>query len=176
VFSNNLVIFAPKVGSFHNAMFISIRKKSSNMNAAGWASVVDVSRTFNCSCNTIHELVRRYRLTGDVHDRPRPGRPRATTQTNDRAVVLSHLRDRFRPATLTAPAFNVTAQPIRNRLRAQQRPIRTQIHIQAVFSLYAIVRPVLGGHVRTVTGADVTGILSCFQTSLVTISVMQTAV
>ena len=47
-------------------------------------------------------------------------------------------------------------------------------HIQVVFSLYAIVRLVLGGQVRTVTGGDVTGILSCFQTSLVTISVMPT--
>ena len=36
--------------------------------------------------------------------------------------------------------------------------------------------PVLGGHVRTVTGGDVTGIPFCFQMSLVTISVMLTAV
>jgi len=43
---------------------------------------------------------------GDVHDRPRPGRPR--------------------PGTLTAPTFNVTAQTIRNRLRACQRPIRAR--------------------------------------------------
>ena len=101
------------------------RLSLSNRNAAG-ASVVDVSRTFNCSRNTVHELVRRYRLTGDVHDRPRPGRPRATTQWDDRAIVLTHLRDRFRPATLTAPAFNVTAQTIRSQLRAQQRPIRAR--------------------------------------------------
>ena len=59
-----------------------------------------------------------------MHDRPRPGWPRATTQRDDRAIVLTHLRDRFRPATVTAPTFNVTAQTIRNRLRACQRPIR----------------------------------------------------
>jgi len=45
----------------------------------GGVSVVNVSRMFNCSRNTVYELVRRYRLTGDVHDRPRLGRPRATT-------------------------------------------------------------------------------------------------
>jgi transposase len=145
----------------------------------GGVSVVDESRTFNCSRNTVHELVRRYRLTGDVHDRPRPGRSRATTKRDDRAIVLTHLRDRFRPVILTAPTFNVTAQTIHNRLRAQQCPIRARhpyTHKHAVFSLYAIVRPVLGGHVRTVTGGDVTGILSCLQASLVTISLMPTNV
>jgi transposase len=92
----------------------------------GGTSVVDVSRTFNSSRNTFYKLVRRYRLTGDVHDRPRPSRPWATTQRDDRAIVLTHLRDRLSTATLTAPAFNVTAQTIRNRLRAQQRPIRAR--------------------------------------------------
>jgi transposase len=53
----------------------------------GGVSVVNVSGMFNCSGNTVHKLVRRYRLTGDVHDRPRPGRPRATTQRDDRAIV-----------------------------------------------------------------------------------------
>jgi len=89
-------------------------------------SVINVKKLFNCSRNTVHELVRRYRLTGDVHDRPRPGRPRATTQRDDRAIVLTHLLDRFRSATLTAPTFNVTAQTIRNQLRACQRPIRAR--------------------------------------------------
>ena len=52
----------------------------------GGVSVVDVSRTFNCSRTTIHDLVRRFRHTGDVHDRPRSGRPRATSQNDDRAI------------------------------------------------------------------------------------------
>jgi transposase len=67
----------------------------------GGASVVDVERTFNCSRNTVHELVSRYRLTGDVHDRPRSGKQRATHQMDGRAIALTHLRDSFRPATLT---------------------------------------------------------------------------
>jgi transposase len=91
----------------------------------GGAPIVDVSRTFNCSRNTVHELVSCHRLTGDVQDSPRPGRPRATTQRDNRAIVLTHLRDRFRPATLTAPAFNISSQTIRNQLHAQ-RPIRAR--------------------------------------------------
>jgi hypothetical protein len=66
VSSKNLVLFKPKVDSFHNATFIRNREKSSNGMLLGGASVVDASRTFNCSRNTVHELVRSYRLTVDV--------------------------------------------------------------------------------------------------------------
>ena len=59
------------------------RNQAIGMLQAG-VSAVDVSRTCNCGCNTVHELVRRFRLTGDVHDRPRSGRPRATSQRDDR--------------------------------------------------------------------------------------------
>jgi hypothetical protein len=66
----------------------------------GGAAVFDLSTMCNCIHNTVHELETRYRLAGDVHDRPRPGRPRATTQSDDCAMVLIHLRDRLRPATM----------------------------------------------------------------------------
>ena len=44
----------------------------------------------------------RYAQTGTVNDRPRSGRPRVTTHTEDRYIVLQHLRDRFLPASVTA--------------------------------------------------------------------------
>jgi transposase len=59
------------------------RNRAIGMLQAG-VSAVDVSRKFNCSRNTVLELVRFFRLTGDVHDRPRSGRPRATSQRDDR--------------------------------------------------------------------------------------------
>jgi transposase len=92
VFCYNLVLFTPKVDRFHNAMFIRSREKSRNKNAAGWLSVVELCRRFNCRRNTVHELVRRYRLTGDVQSHPRPGRPRATSQRDDRAIVLTRVQ------------------------------------------------------------------------------------
>ena len=101
------------------------RNQAIGMIQAG-ASYVDVSRTFNCSRNTIHELVKRYRLTGDVRDRPRSGRPRATSQRDDQYITLTHLRNRFLPATVTARAFNVCPQTIIKRLRKQNRPIRAR--------------------------------------------------
>ncbi len=86
----------------------------------------DVNRRFGCSRRAIVNLLKRFRQTSDVKDRPRSGRPRVTTQRDDRAIVLTHLRHRFRPATSTADDYHVFPQTIRNRLRQQNRPIRAR--------------------------------------------------
>ena len=52
--------------------------------------------------STIERLVRRLRETGRVADRPRSGRPRVTSQRQDRAIRLAHLRNRHLTATETA--------------------------------------------------------------------------
>ena len=52
--------------------------------------------------STIERLVRRLRETGRVADRPRSGRPRVTSQRQDRAIRLPHLRNRHLTATETA--------------------------------------------------------------------------
>ena len=84
----------------------------------------DVARQFGCSRQTIHNLVTRYAATGSVRDRQRPGRERATSRRDDRAITLAHLRNRFMPATVTARRLWVTAQTIRNRLRSIHNPLR----------------------------------------------------
>ena len=61
-----------------------------------------VARTFGVHRSTITRLVRRYRETGTVNDRPRSGRPRATTLRQDRTMRVMHLRNRFKTATSTA--------------------------------------------------------------------------
>lgn len=91
--------------------------------AAG-VSVNDVATQFRCHRNTITRLQRRYRATGDIIDRPRSGRPRATTPRDDRYVTLVHLRDRFKTAESTARECGVSNQTILNRLRSDRRPIR----------------------------------------------------
>ena len=48
---------------------------------AGMSTTV-VSLHFGCARKTIERLRRRFRVTGNVADRPRSGRPRATTATN----------------------------------------------------------------------------------------------
>lgn len=102
-------------------------------------SVTDVARVMGCSRRTIHDLRTRLQQTGTTADRPRSGRPRVTTQAEDRQIVLRHLRNRFLTATSTRNELfrgRVTAQTIRNRLRTARLharrpyrgPILTQLH------------------------------------------------
>ena len=73
--------------------------------------------------STIERLVRRLRETGRIADRPRYGRPRVTSQRQDRAIRLAHLRNRHLTATETAVntvgSYNRRIDPktVRNRLR-----------------------------------------------------------
>ena len=65
-------------------------------------------------------------ITGSVRDRPRPGQRRMTSQQDDRYITLSHLHNRFLPATATARQLGVNALTIRNRLRQNNIPIRAR--------------------------------------------------
>jgi transposase len=57
---------------------------------------------FGVNFSTVERLVRRLRDTGRVADRPRLGHPRITTPRQDRAIRLSHLRNRHVITTETA--------------------------------------------------------------------------
>ena len=60
-----------------------------------------VARAFGVLVSTIYRLTDRF-LHNNVVDRPRSGRPRVTSQRQDRNIVRTHMRDRFLPATTTA--------------------------------------------------------------------------
>ena len=62
----------------------------------------DVAEHFHCHRNTISALVRRYREKNYAADRPRTGRPRLTTQRQDRWIQVTHLRNRRETAADTA--------------------------------------------------------------------------
>ena len=82
-----------------------------------------VARHYSEHVSTIEHLVRRLRETGWVADRPRSGRPRVTSQRQDRAIRLAHLRNHHLTATETAVntvcSHNRRIHPktVRNRLR-----------------------------------------------------------
>lgn len=61
-----------------------------------------VAAVFGVSHQTIAEIRRRHAELGTFQDRPRSGRPRVTTPAQDRHILLSHIRDRFLPASRTA--------------------------------------------------------------------------
>lgn len=89
-------------------------------------SVTDESRAFKCTRATKNCLLTRYRITGTARDRSRVDRPRATSAADDRHIDLTHLRRCFQPAIVTARAYRVTGQTIRNRLRNNARPIQAR--------------------------------------------------
>ena len=62
----------------------------------------DVAQQFGVHESTISRLFQRLRATRRLTDRPRSGRPRVTTQRQDRRIRLVHLRNRLRTATETA--------------------------------------------------------------------------
>ena len=83
-------------------------------------SATVVSRHFGCTRKTIERLRRRFRIYGNVADRPRSGRPRVTTAADDRYI--------YRPAAPTKQALESMVFIHRlseNRLRQNVQPIRT---------------------------------------------------
>ena len=65
-----------------------------------------VARHFGVHVSTIERLVRRLRETGRDADRPRSGRPRVTSQRQDRAIRLAHLRNRHLTATVACDVYD----------------------------------------------------------------------
>jgi hypothetical protein len=82
-----------------------------------------VARAINYNVRTMRRLRQHYRETGRTADRFRSGRTHVTTSAQDRYILTSHLRDRYRMATTTAqvtPGTNnpsISAQTVLNRLK-----------------------------------------------------------
>ena len=89
-------------------------------------STTVVSRHFGCTkvLKTIERLWRRFRVTGNVADHPRSGRPRVTTAADDHYIILQHLRNRRLTAAATGRQQGIHPQTVRNRLRQTLQPVR----------------------------------------------------
>lgn len=114
--------------------------------AVGWfqdgVAVREIARRLQVSPSVIVRLRQRFNATGQVQDRPRPGRPKKTTAREDRYITrqaqasrkttANRIRRQLRAATHT----NIATQTVRNRLHAAQlrarrpakRPMLTPAH------------------------------------------------
>ena len=101
------------------------RNQAIGMPRAG-LNVTNVARQMGCTRQTIHSLRNKFNITGSVRDLARSGRPPVTTLRDDRMITLTHLRNCFLPATVTARRYGVHPQTIINRLRKNPRPIRAR--------------------------------------------------
>ena len=89
----------------------------------------DVALRFGVHRDTISSLWRRFQTTGSGSDRPRSGRPRVTSQGQDQYIRVTHLRNRFQTASVTARTIpglrRIHPRTVRNRLRQHHiRPRR----------------------------------------------------
>lgn len=120
----------------------SVRENALGRLQAG-QSQSQVARALRVSQSTISRLWHRFQQTGSSAPAPRSGRPRVTTQAQDRYIRLTHLRHRFQAASETSRAMpggrRISGQTVRNRLHAAglhaYRPLRgnvlTRRHCQA---------------------------------------------
>jgi len=66
-------------------------------------SVRKISRTLNVSPSAVAKNIKRYDETGSHEDRPRKGRPRATSVAEDKFIKITSLRNcRFTAPQITA--------------------------------------------------------------------------
>lgn len=96
------------------------RLRAVGMLQAG-SSVSATARRFNVQRSTLRVWWARFQGTGSVSDLPGRGRGRVTTARQDRFILLTHLRNRFQPATVTAReipgARRISDSTVRRRLR-----------------------------------------------------------
>mgnify|MGYP003471160912 CR=1 FL=1 len=110
---------------------------------AGQSFTVIAAR-FGITKSEVSRLVAKYRETGNVKDVPRSGRPKVTTERQDRLIIQHSRRNRFKTARqirddLQGEIGRVSTQTINNRLlaahlparRPRQKPELTQQHCQA---------------------------------------------
>ena len=97
-------------------------------------SVNDVAAHFNVHLSTIFRMQQKLNQTGDVVDLPRSGRPKKTTDAEDRHIRTVHLRNRFRSASETARNWQghvqISRQTVNRRLARRglvcRRPVQKQ--------------------------------------------------
>ena len=97
------------------------RNKAIGMLNAGTSATI-LSRYFGCTRKIIERLRRRFRVTGNVADRPRSGKPRVTTAADDRCIVLQYLRNRRLTAAANRRQYGIHPQTVRNQLSQNVKP------------------------------------------------------
>ncbi|KAK7098382.1 hypothetical protein V1264_002693 [Littorina saxatilis] len=99
----------------------AIRWQIIGMHATG-ASFKAIGRQLGYHYTVISGLVRKHRQTGAVKDRPQSGRPRVTSEREDRAFLRIIRREPFSTSTVLKrvwlPNRHLSTRTVRNRLKA----------------------------------------------------------
>ncbi|GFR69222.1 transposable element Tcb1 transposase [Elysia marginata] len=101
----------------------------------------------NVNRTTIFRLIQRLHETDTMSDRPRSGRPRCTTQRQDRNLVRNHMNNRF----LSASASSRQTRG-RNNQRISANTVRRRLSTSGLRARRPYIGPILTqrhGHQRT---------------------------
>lgn len=88
-------------------------------------SIRQISQKLKLSINGVVKTIHRYRDTGSYDDRPRSGAPRKTSQREDKFLVVTSKRDRFKTIADLTTEFNtsretsISQSTVRRRLAAK---------------------------------------------------------
>ncbi len=93
--------------------------------AAG-SSLREVAQHYNVNTKTIRRLMVKHRESGSVDDKPRSGRPKVTTERQDRYLVITALRNRKQTAKELNNSLQNTVPPGARRISCQT--VRRRLH------------------------------------------------
>lgn len=111
------------MGKNHRAHELSAQDRGQilGLRKAGWP-MRKIAKELKCGVGTVCRNLVKQSTFGTTKDRPRSGRPRATTEFQDKFILVSTLMDRFRPSHEIAETIikrkskkTVCPQTVRNR-------------------------------------------------------------
>ena len=98
----------------------------------------DVGTRLGISYKTVFRLVKKHRETGSIVDKPRSGRPRATTEREDRILVRKSLGDR----RLTSPELRAKMEDDHG-VHVSSRTVRSRLFSAGLRGCVAAKKPLL---------------------------------
>ncbi len=87
------------MGKNHRKHELSLEQRGEiiGFRKAGW-TMQQIADEVKCGVGTVARNLAKKEEFGTTEDRPRSGRPRATTETQDKHIRVATLMDRFRPS------------------------------------------------------------------------------
>ena len=98
----------------------------------------DVGTRLGISYKTVFRLVKKHRETGSIVDKPRSGRPKATTEREDRILVRKSLGDR----RLTSPELRAKMEDDHG-VHVSSRTVRSRLFSAGLRGCVAAKKPLL---------------------------------
>jgi transposase len=105
------------------------------------SSMQEIARLIGCSPQTVSNTLRRHQQTGEVADRPRSGRPRASTEAVDRRIARAARVNPFLSASAIRQELSLTSS-------MSVRTVRRRLTDRGLFARVAQKKPMVSSRNR----------------------------